>query len=153
MPITITSHRGGNPANAGFTIVEALISIILFTITLAGGLAIYVNADRIVTLTTHKRLAVEFANLRMEELRAMNYAAFDAAFPVPDPAEPEPYDDPSQPPVVEGFASARTITVANVPQVATPDYKEVTVNVAWTEADHDPAGQQREVEIQTIIVP
>ena len=149
MPITITSHRGGNPANAGFTIVEALISIILFTITLAGGLAIYVNADRIVTLTTHKRLAVEFANLRMEELRAMNYAAFGTAFPVSNPAAPKTFVDPSQPSVGD-FTAARTITVTHVPPVATPEYKEVAVKVTWSEAGQ--AGQ-REVEFKTIIAP
>ena len=143
-------HSGNNAADNGFTIIEALIAIILFTITLAGGLAIYINADRITTLATHKRLAVEIANLRMEELRAMSYTAFGIAYLVSDPTVPEVFPPDVIPPVGD-FVFTRTIMVAHVPPVATPDYKEVTINVSWTEADQ--AAQARAVEIKSIIAP
>jgi Tfp pilus assembly protein PilV len=148
MTQSVKHHNRNTAADNGFTIVEALIAVVLFTITLAGGLAIYVNTDRIVTLASHKRMAVEMANLRMEEIRAMNYAAFAATFPVSDPAVPQAFADTISP--AGGFTAARTITVAHVPPVVAPDYKEVTVHVAWSEADQ--AGQ-RDVEVKTIIAP
>ena len=149
MDIRNKKNSRNNPAESGFTIVEALIAIILFTITLAGGMSIYLHGNRIVALSTHKRIAVEIANLRMEELRAMSYTAFNTAFPVSNPLVPEVFTD-ANPPTIGQMTAARTITVTNVPPVATPDYKEVEVNVSWTEANHvDP----REVILTSIIAP
>src|SRR3990167_1130861 len=125
-------HQSGNsPANKGFTIAEALIAIILFTITLSGGLAIYVNADRIVTLATHKRLAIELANSKMEDLREKDY---DEVVSLP------------QETVNIGDLSGFREVTADV----FSDYKEVTSTVPWPEASE---AEPREVEIKTIIAP
>ena len=138
---------GNNALDKGFTIVEALISIILFTIILTGGINIYVTASRITALATHKRLAVENANTKVEEIRAylnglrpISIAVFETEFP-------------EGPPVPESvnlglLPASRSVTYTNFG--AGPDYKEINVNITWTEVDQT---GPRQISLTSIIIP
>ena len=141
-------HKHIKLSPAGFTIIEALIAIVLFAITLSGGMAIYFNANRIVTLSTHKRLAVEIANRTMEEFRADGYAAFDTAYPAS--VTDQMYPDPVNPLKIGYIPVTRTVTVVNQPDELNPEYKEVGVKISWTEADQ--VGP-RDIVITSIMVP
>ena len=139
----------------GFTIIETLISILLLAITLAGGLSIYFNADRIVTLVAHKKIAVEIANSRMEELRRLDYGVFKSTYGPTTPPPfvrviPDPNVLPDPPLTVGDIAATRTITVEYVPHVPSPDYMEVRVKVSWMEANQT---QLKEFEITSFITP
>ncbi|MCK5013962.1 MAG: type II secretion system protein [Candidatus Omnitrophica bacterium] len=138
----------------GFTVIETLISILLLAITLAGGLSIYFNADRIVTLVGHKKIAVEIANSRMEELRRLDYGVFKSTYTLADPTVAQVFPDPNispDPPLTVGdIAATRAITVEYVPHVDPPDYMEVRVKVSWTEANQT---QLKEFEITSFIAP
>ena len=58
----------------GFTLIESLVSIILLSICLTGGIAFYFNASEIMALTIHKKIAMEMANQAVEKYKEMGYA-------------------------------------------------------------------------------
>jgi type II secretory pathway pseudopilin PulG len=61
------------PNNRGATIVESMLAIALLLIVVIGGAAfIYHNAGAI-AIEKNKRIALEVANRRLEEMRASNY--------------------------------------------------------------------------------
>lgn len=57
----------------GFTLIEILISLLLLAITLVAGIQLFINADKIMTLATHKKIATEVANNKMEEIKTWEY--------------------------------------------------------------------------------
>ena len=52
----------------GFTIVEALISILILAIAMAAGMMLYFTADEHSALGLHKKMATEMASKTMEDL-------------------------------------------------------------------------------------
>lgn len=56
-------------ATEGFTIVETLIAMVIFTIVLTGGIALYYNTSKVSMLAVHKKMATEIINAKMEEIK------------------------------------------------------------------------------------
>jgi len=106
---------------SGFTLIEIIISILLLAITLAGGMALYFNANKIMALMVHKKAAMELADKKMEDLRDASYVLLV----VGETSESDLK--------VAGLNATRTVTVA----VPNPNstYKQVTIEVNWKEAD------------------
>src|SRR6185503_3413373 len=62
---------------SGFTIIESLISLILLAIVITGGMQFYFNAQKIVSLASHKKIAIQIANTRLEEIRRNGYGSLE----------------------------------------------------------------------------
>jgi prepilin-type N-terminal cleavage/methylation domain-containing protein len=106
---------------SGFTLLEIIISILLLAITLAGGMALYFNANKIMSLMVHKKAAMELADEKMEELRDVSYNS-----------TPLEVGEKSESTLkVAGLNASRTVTVTE-PHTS---YKQVTIEVNWKEAN------------------
>jgi len=109
----------------GFTLIESLISLILLSIVLTGGMQFYFNSQKLVSLASHKRLALHIANARLEEMRKNGYGA------LPNPA-PGPGVVTTTTITVGGLTASRVETVVDVDANgdSVTDYKSVDVEVS-----------------------
>jgi prepilin-type N-terminal cleavage/methylation domain-containing protein len=136
----------------GFGLIEAMISLVILSIVLVGGMSLYFNGDEMMDLAMHKKVAQEIANAKLEEFRvsALTQAGYDGLASSTTNV------------TLGSFPAVQTITVAAhpvykvypnlnpYPPVGTsPVCKRVTVKVAWTEAGKIKALQQ--VELVTLI--
>ena len=62
----------------GFTIIECLISVILLAITMVGSMAFYFYSTGHLAGATHKRIAEELANAKMEEIKNSDYSLINS---------------------------------------------------------------------------
>jgi prepilin-type N-terminal cleavage/methylation domain-containing protein len=127
----------------GFTLVEALTALILLSIFSLSGIAIYANSNEIQTMAMHKKIATEMASSKIEEYRKYGYSSLPT----------------SGTPVVQninvgGLSAIMTTNVADVDDpvggAQAVDYKQVQVNITWTETGKSTA---KDVELTTYIVP
>lgn len=124
----------------GFTLIEALICVILLGFLMAAGMQLYFTCDKIMALDVHKKMAAELAKSHMEFMKNVDY----------DSLETE-----GQPNVqtIGGLTFTPSHTVA-FPTDTTicPDgtggalCKEVDVTVTWREPDES---SNREVLLTT----
>lgn len=105
--------------NSGFTLLEIIISILLLAITLAGGMTLYFNANKIMALMVHKKAAMELADKKMEDLRDASYVSLE----VGETSESDLK--------IAGLNASRAVTVTE-PHTS---YKQVTIEVNWKEAN------------------
>ena len=63
----------------GFTIIEALISMLLLTITLVGSMAFYFHSQGYFASVNHRRIAAEIASAELEDIKTDGYTAIPAA--------------------------------------------------------------------------
>jgi len=132
-------HHGKN----GLTLVESLVCLLLLSFLLVSGVNIYFNADEILALAVHKKIAGQIANSKLEELRHNGYHL------LPDPNNLPPPDVV----YVGGLVAQRSIKVTDrdePPGDNIVDYKEVSVNVDWSEANNP---MNRHVQMTTLIAP
>ena len=129
--------------NKGFTLIETLISILLLAIVLAGGLSLYFNGNEMVTLSTHKKMALEIANSKMEDLKAGGYVNLPSAGAATTTSIQ-----------VGSLNALQSVTVTNMDEAGVGgavDYKQVDVNIDWSEGGKFKAGQQ--VKLSTYLSP
>lgn len=105
--------------NSGFTLLEVIISILLLAITLAGGMALYFNANKIMALMVHKKQAMEMADKKMEEIRDASYVSLNEGTTEESGLK------------VAGLNANRSVTITK----PTSNYKQVMIEVNWKEAD------------------
>ncbi len=138
----------------GYTLVEAVVSVVMIAIATLGGIAYYASADKIQHSAMHKRVAAEIANTKLEFIKKYGYSA------LPDPAnnyimEYAYINSGTPPPFYAHFGSLpinRTVVVNDIIDggTGTTEYKEVKVSVSWTEADET---TPRIIELATYITP
>jgi len=130
----------------GFTLIESLISILLLSICLAGGIKLYFYADQLSALSIHKRVANEMINSRIEDLRNSSYNSITTTGTAVSITTIN----------VGGLSANEFVTVRLVDQTGQPitpyAFKEVTVRVNWSESE-DPNLNQRDYEVVTYIAP
>ena len=138
----------------GYTLVEAVVSIVMISVAALGTIAYYTSAHKIDYFSMHKRVAEEIANSRLEIIKNNKYAA------LPDPASNLILENVN---VNTGTPLAyfsyfgtmpvtRKVTVNDIPDASTGTtaYKQVTVNVSWTETAENTA---KNIELTTYIAP
>ena len=137
-------------SSGGFTIIETLIAILLFAISLSGGIAVYFNANQIKTMAVHKEIATEVMSSTMEELRRQGYVAFGTDHGSSAPTStPETFTD-DDPPSIGNILTALVYTYEDPPTGAPSDFRRVTANLAWTESFQ---GSPREISATTYVAP
>lgn len=114
----------------GFTIIECLISLLILVILMTGGMAFYQHSNNMMKAATHKRIALEIANAKMEALKNSGYDSVSA----------EASHDIS----IAGLAGKESVSV-----IDNTGYKDVTIEIMWP----DPAGKagNQTVKLETYI--
>lgn len=115
----------------GFSIVEALVSMILLVIMMTGGMAFYNYASKHAAEALHQKIALQLAESEMERLRS-------SAFPP--------------------IGGSTNVTIRYLPGIMTTTvldsigaaYRHVDVRVSWTEPG---IATNREINLQTYIGP
>jgi len=107
----------------GSSLIEILVSMLIMTITILGGMALYFNASELQKMAIHKKMATEIANSKMEELRTMNCVAIAALN--------NNWTDLQIGGLLLAGANNKGIKVA--PSVDKGNYCEVEVQVKWNE--------------------
>ncbi|MBZ0167340.1 MAG: prepilin-type N-terminal cleavage/methylation domain-containing protein [Candidatus Omnitrophica bacterium] len=121
------------PSNQlGFTLIEIMVSILLLAITLTGGMVLYHNAEQIMALMVHKKVAMELADEKMEEVRNTKYVLLTVGEATESSL------------AITGLPASRK-TVVSEPA---SNLKEVRVEVNWNEAG---AGAAKSVELVSYV--
>lgn len=123
----------------GFTLIECVISLLLLAVVLVGGMAFYFYSDKSLTIATHRRMATELANARLEELKSGGLAGLPN--PVPPPANID----------IGSLVGQQAVSISDVDDPLTPgtnDYKQVQVKIDWSEPEQT---SNQEVVLDTFI--
>jgi prepilin-type N-terminal cleavage/methylation domain-containing protein len=113
----------------GFTLVELLLAIVLLAILTIGGLNFFVYGRSDINREGHRRVALELASQKFEELKADGYALVIS-------------EDESNL-SLDNISCLRTTSVT---EIEIGELKEVTVTVSW-----DEKGVTNNVELTTLI--
>jgi len=113
----------------GFTLVEVLLSIVILSILLCGAISMYFYSGEIQSMATHKKIAAELANSKMEEIKREGYNKL------------APSSDEIK---IGNLTAQQTVTIENQ-----GSYKVVKVNVVWNAAGKSEA---RNLELVTYMV-
>lgn len=127
----------------GLTYTESLVSLLILSFILAVGVNIYFNADEIMGLAIHKKMAAEYANTKMELLKDGGYLNLPSPNASPTPEQIS----------VGGLTATQYVYVQDVddiPQDGVIDYRQVTVTVDWSEAN---STMSRNLQLITLIAP
>ena len=100
--------------------MEIMVSILLLAITLTGGIALYHNAEKLMALMVHKKVAMELADERMEEIRNTRYSNLTVGERTENDL------------TVTGLRASRRTSITEPESM--PNLKQVRVRVDWTEA-------------------
>ena len=119
-----------NQDKRGFTITEVIVAALLIAILAAGIFGAFLGANRILNLARHKIQAYNFAVEALDRLRC-NYKYGDSAM-IPGSYACADIGG-SIPGEMAGLISAFTYTVKPEPPLQPNSYREVTVDVQWTE--------------------
>ena len=120
--------------NKGLTLVESLVSILLLAITLTAGMILYFNADALMTLASHKKMAMELGNETLESLKYEGYSELKKPVPPNDSISYAMQDV-----TMGSFSPVCSVTVTDIPPDQQPtgvgESKEVAVILQWQEAN------------------
>lgn len=130
--------------NRGFTLIESLISLLLLSIILAGGLSFYFNSDEIMSLAMHKKIAMEMANQSMEKIKKDGYANL---LPPTIGFVSGPFGSAM---TFGDFTAQTQQRVTHVEGISPNINKMIEVKVSWTEAGKQTS---REILLATYMAP
>jgi prepilin-type N-terminal cleavage/methylation domain-containing protein len=126
---------------SGFSIIESIISMVLLSICVTGGMAYYFNASKIMALATDKKIAMEIANEDLEKIREGGYDQLNAVV--------------ANESIVYGNFTAdiqRSVTDIETNGGIPPKiHKQVTIDVSWP--NESGGGQPRTITLVTSIAP
>lgn len=113
----------------GFGIIECLISILLLTFIMVGGMSFYIYSNSYIKVTTYKRIASDLANSKMEEIKQAGFSGLHETW---DPCVIDTSHSIASLPV---NATITTCVVDNRTDCSPPCkyYKQVAVNVTWNQ--------------------
>ncbi len=113
----------------GFTLIEVLISMFLFSITMLGMLSGFISQKKIIAMNSYRDIAVELANDEITRIRSEN---FDSAVSIcssscdPQSTDPDCF-------ILRSYRN-ENVKFGKSIQIATgsnPDLKDVTVTICW----------------------
>ena len=136
----------------GYTMVEAVVAMVMISIAVLGAVGYYSNANEIQKLAMHKHLAAEIAEAKLEQIKNSGYAA------LPNPATNNVVENANintgTPPVYSAHFGNQTVTRKvtvndNIVSGIT-ESKQVDVKVSWTEVETNAA---KSVQLSTLFSP
>ena len=124
--------KGKKRSSQGLTLMETLVSILILFISMTAGMSFYFNARSILTKAMHKKMALEMASQKMEELRNQGYSLLPAATAAFQDAVPN---------TVTFQNSSSNFTAGmkyRITGSGATDNKMVEIQVNWSEAGAGP---------------
>jgi len=115
----------------GFSLIEVLIALLILVIVIVGGGAYFFYGRVGIKREEYRRVALELASQRLEELKAMSYSSTDLEEGETD----KPTDN-----LPSGTITTDVVSVDS-------DYKKVKVTVSWGD------NPDNKVELVTLIAP
>ena len=118
----------------GMTLVEVLISILLLSIVLAGGISFYSNSTSVMTTAMNKKIAMEMATQAMEQMRDAGYSALPNCVTsptlcgawLPNPATAVTFNNGNF-----SFSAQQQRRVADIDGTSPNSNKKVEIQVCW----------------------
>ncbi|MCD6221005.1 type II secretion system protein [bacterium] len=114
----------------GFTLVEILISIVIFLIFCIGIFNFFLYGQKEMNFSTHNYIATELADQKLEEIKTMAY---------------KDIKNSNEEISVDNINYTRNVEVE---KLNNPERKKVKVEVIWTEG-----GKNNKIKLETIISP
>ncbi|MGC8976550.1 MAG: type IV pilus modification PilV family protein [Candidatus Ratteibacteria bacterium] len=126
--------------NNGFSLIEIIVSVLIFTIGILGGLAYFFYSQTNLNLERHRRTAIELAQSRIEFLKTVSYSNLNN------------YNENGTNITIDEISGKRMTIIEDIDDPddvdTNPDYKKITVKITWYENK-----KNNEVVLQTIISP
>ncbi|OIO02676.1 hypothetical protein AUJ67_02100 [Candidatus Desantisbacteria bacterium CG1_02_49_89] len=139
----------------GFTLIEVVISAVIFLIAIAGVLYLFPRGMRSIARTKEQTQAVNLGQEKIEEIRGVAYSSITAGIPSSAP----PYKNSALSDTAAGWdlAVSRTVTVQAVDDARDgtggadsdgdmDDYKKISVTLKWASK-----GETHEIQLSTIL--
>ena len=126
--------------NKGFSLVEIIVSTLIFIIGIFGTLAYFFYSQTNLNVERHRRTATEIAQSRIEFLKTVAYSNLNN------------YNENGTTINIDEIQGKRITIIEDINDPddidSNPDYKKITVKVVWFENK-----KNNEVVLQTIISP
>ncbi|MBN2119964.1 MAG: prepilin-type N-terminal cleavage/methylation domain-containing protein [Candidatus Omnitrophica bacterium] len=123
-----------------FSLIECLISFLLLSIVMVGGMAFFSYPYESVTLSVHRRAAAEIAHAKMEEIKNDGFES------LPEPLPPSP--GLWQGPLIINLGDLTAWQKIYVRSLSGTNAKNVQITIDWT----DPAsGNPEQFALDTLI--
>ena len=130
-----------------FTLIEVLVCILLLAIILAGGISLYFNGTKIMTLAMHKKIAMEVVNQAMEQVRKDGYTNLSYSNSVNNNIR----TCGSSSPVTFGdFSVQKQQCLTNIEGNSPNKNKEIEIIVNWSETG---SSESKIIALATYISP
>jgi len=125
---------------SGFSLVEVIVSILIFIIGIFGALAYFFYSQTNLNVERHRRTAIELAQSRIEFLKTVAYSNLNN------------YNENGTIINIDEIQGKRITIIEDIDDPddldTNPDYKKITVKIVWFENK-----KNNEVVLQTIISP
>ncbi len=125
---------------SGFSLVEVIVSILIFIIGIFGTLAYFFYSQTNLNIERHRRTAIELAQSRIEFLKTVAYSNLNN------------YNENGTIINIDEIQGKRITIIEDIDDPddldTNPDYKKITVKIVWFENK-----KNNEVVLQTIISP
>ncbi len=125
---------------SGSTLIEVLISMLILTIVLTGGMQYFIVTSKVMVLARHKEMAMEMANGALEEMRKAGFDHLPLATGLWGPDSSITFGD---------FTATTKRRVTNINNVGQVVRRQVEVQVNWNESGQ---GAPREISLFTYVV-
>lgn len=129
-------HPQARPRARGFTLIEALVTLMVVSVGLLGLAQLQVRALAASAQSKAQTTAANLAQQKIEELRGIHYDILTGGADQPT----------AQPGDNAAYTRRWTVTPTNT---GAPTYKQVSITTSWQSAEGDP----RSVTLETIIAP
>jgi prepilin-type N-terminal cleavage/methylation domain-containing protein len=107
--------------NNGFTLGEALISLVILGIILSGGMGFYFNSGEVMIKAMDKKIAIEMANQVFEQMKDAGYVGLPPSSSTWEAVSAVTFGD---------FSGETRRRITDV-EVSSPNTKKVELQVCW----------------------
>jgi prepilin-type N-terminal cleavage/methylation domain-containing protein len=122
----------------GFTLIEGMISIVIFLIGILGVWSYFIYSKSSLELATKKRIASQICHMRLEEVKSADYNTLAN------------FEETNTLVKIDNLDGYRTTEVENIDEDndGKTDYKKIIVKVNWTQN-----GKDQKIELICFISP
>jgi prepilin-type N-terminal cleavage/methylation domain-containing protein len=131
--------KSSTAGTKGLTLIECVISILILSVMLIGGLMLYNNANAIMSLAMQKKMALEMGIQEMEAIKSAGYVS------LPSPTTGNWVNLPDK--TFNQFTAQIRKRITDV-SIA-PVMKKVELEVSWTRTNSDP----KTITLETLMSP